>query len=788
MARTLFIVMGFASHQAWAEGYRRYTLKEKDIGTFGSRHQPHEVDLEIMSGDRWKFRMMAAIAELESKILQSDYDVVVVDGMLDVTVLVALVKSHYLARAQFPPAQRQQHQQPRCPKFLVYMHENQLTTPFTSQDRDYNKENPTHWHYGMAHWRSLMVADGFLFNSHTHLKDFSEALPKVINEQCPRDSVAWHLTRCLELLRRKCTVLPYGLELDELEGLVPDRTSSPSIRDGDEPDRQEGNVPVILWNARLEEDKDPATFLEMLHQARMRFSATANSVKARCRPFFRLVVLGNDPSKDHKWTRRVEEEFKAELLFCGWCDDRSEYARWLRNASIVVSTARHETFGASIVESVYCGGAIPLLPDRLSYPEMFPSSSPPNGGDSAYFYSNALGDGVIKLCELLELVANHPQAHKQAVSRARDAVSKYRWDVMGPVYDSFFSCIADGDSEDEAFIAEAGLKVRQSLVDSTHKDYEPTDTVENGSFCFENNQIQVISDAEDPRVQLYRPKSLRNHAEYNRQLTSFRESAIEPAVHGGRRAMVRMLEAVSMGAKIEILSFLATRELAGKVIATEKSDEQLNRWKFPIYICDNQEVMNATRGQKLNAGDSILALVQFPMISDLDELIANPPILILENVRNAENVGSILRTAFCLGIKSVVASPTAWAALRDTRAARCSMGTMFYHRYYRPPLSSLRSTIQQIQGGGITVYGVEIGDTAVPVRPHDGPDRRNWAAVLGNEDTGLSVEVAAACDTIVFVPQAHGDSLNVGHAAAITIFELGRHGPIPEHDGCAACT
>jgi len=194
-------------------------------------------------------------------------------------------------------------------------------------------------------------------------------------------------------------------------------------------------------------------------------------------------------------------------------------------------------------------------------------------------------------------------------------------------------------------------------------------------------------------------------------------------------------------------------------------------------------LLNEIRGQKLNAGDSILSMISFPVPSDLQELVDNPPILILEDVRNAENVGSILRTAFCLGITSIVASPTAWASLRDTRAARCSMGTIYYHRFYRA--SDLGKTIKAIQADGITVYGVEIGETARPVGPH-GIDP-NWAAVMGNEDLGLTQAAGKACDHIVFVPQAHGDSLNVGHAAAITLFELGREGPLPQHDGKAAC-
>ena len=270
--------------------------------------------------------------------------------------------------------------------------------------------------------------------------------------------------------------------------------------------------------------------------------------------------------------------------------------------------------------------------------------------------------------------------------------------------------------------------------------------------------------------------------------------------------MVRMLEAIALGANIQPISFLTTPELAEAVLvpAIEKNDRALASANVsatanpPIYTAD-KDVLNTIRGQKLNVGDAILSMVQFPVATSLDELLAHPPILILENVRNAENVGSILRTAFCLGIRSVIASSTAWAALKDSRAARCSMGTMYYHRYFQAVAASIGNvkdnnddadalvqTIQTLQNEGIQVYGIEIGDNAKPIAPH-GRDRK-WAAVMGNEDVGLSKKVATACDHIVYIPQAHGDSLNVGHASAIAMFELGRECPKLEHDGLAACT
>ena len=99
---------------------------------------------------------------------------------------------------------------------------------------------------------------------------------------------------------------------------------------------------------------------------------------------------------------------------------------------------------------------------------------------------------------------------------------------------------------------------------------------------------------------------------------------------------------------------------------------------------------------------------------------------------------------------------------------------------------SLNQTIREMQQANIRVYGIEIGDNAKPIAPHAGSGR-NWAAVMGNEDVGLSRRVASACNEIVFIPQAHGDSLNVGHAAAIAMFELGRGNMTKEKDGLAAC-
>jgi glycosyltransferase involved in cell wall biosynthesis len=55
----------------------------------------------------------------------------------------------------------------------------------------------------------------------------------------------------------------------------------------------------------------------------------------------------------------------------GYVASRNDYIKWLKRGTIVVSTAIQENFGMSVIEAVIMG-CFPLLPNRLSYPEIIP--------------------------------------------------------------------------------------------------------------------------------------------------------------------------------------------------------------------------------------------------------------------------------------------------------------------------------------------------------------------------------------------------------------------------------
>jgi len=129
----------------------------------------------------------------------------------------------------------------------------------------------------------------------------------------------------------------------------------------------------MLWNARLEEDKDPESFLQLLHQL-CDYYMNDNTPPPCC--YFRLIVLGKDPGKDEAYYNCLHHEFSKEMMILGFCPDREEYCKWIHRADIVVSMAEHKTFGIATVESIWYGNGkstmiVPSLPKRLSYPELF---------------------------------------------------------------------------------------------------------------------------------------------------------------------------------------------------------------------------------------------------------------------------------------------------------------------------------------------------------------------------------------------------------------------------------
>lgn len=67
----------------------------------------------------------------------------------------------------------------------------------------------------------------------------------------------------------------------------------------------------------------------------------------------------------------AREKLKEEILYFGYAENYDEYKKLVAICDILPVTSKHEFFGISVLEAA-SAGVVPLLPERLSYPEIFP--------------------------------------------------------------------------------------------------------------------------------------------------------------------------------------------------------------------------------------------------------------------------------------------------------------------------------------------------------------------------------------------------------------------------------
>ena len=169
----------------------------------------------------------------------------------------------------------------------------------------------------------------------------------------------------------------------------------------------------------------------------------------------------------------------------------------------------------------------------------------------------------------------------------------------------------------------------------------------------------------------------------------------------------------------------------------------------------------------------VLALARVPCAATPESLLALPRprfFVALDGLGNADNTGTIVRSAVALGAQALVVGETASHPYMR-RAVRSSMGAMFKLPYLLS--ADLAGTLAAMREAGIR---------CVAAHPRAGA-RRLWetdlvgdvCVVLGAEGPGLRPEIVAACDEAVTIPmEADVDSLNVASAAAVCFAEVQR--------------
>ena len=264
----------------------------------------------------WRIRGNSlSLAFEQAETLRQDYDLLLVTDMVDLNGLRGFVPE----LASLPT--------------VVYFHENQFAYPLQTE----NYLEPK-----IVNLYSALSADHIVFNSHYNRDSFITGVDTLLQKM--PDHVPPGLT---EKIENNSEIIPVPIAEKFFTG------NTRSVERG---------KPVLLWNHRWEYDKAPQRLYLALTELKQQGVA------------FKVNIIGPRFRRQPEIFAKLESDFQQEIINFGYLELAEDYLKVLQQSDIVLSTALHDFQGLALIEAI-ATGCIPLVPDRLNYPEYIPAAN-----------------------------------------------------------------------------------------------------------------------------------------------------------------------------------------------------------------------------------------------------------------------------------------------------------------------------------------------------------------------------------------------------------------------------
>ncbi len=187
---------------------------------------------------------------------------------------------------------------------------------------------------------------------------------------------------------------------------------------------------------------------------------------------------------------------------------------------------------------------------------------------------------------------------------------------------------------------------------------------------------------------------------------------------------------------------------------------------------EDRSVLAAMTAPASNQG--VVALCRPYQYRTVDALIANAVsgmknslIVLLDNITDPQNLGSIIRTAHCFGVNGVII-PKNRAAEVSPAVIKASAGAANHTPVAM--VTNLAATIQYLKEKGFWIYGA---DASWGVDISDCQEQGNMVLVMGSEGAGIRPLIRKSCDFLISIPlYGKVNSLNVSVAAGIILHHI----------------
>ncbi|MBW6410360.1 23S rRNA (guanosine(2251)-2'-O)-methyltransferase RlmB [Clostridium weizhouense] len=232
----------------------------------------------------------------------------------------------------------------------------------------------------------------------------------------------------------------------------------------------------------------------------------------------------------------------------------------------------------------------------------------------------------------------------------------------------------------------------------------------------------------------------------------------------GRNAVI---EALKTDRNIEVL-YLANSKLEGSINAIVKLAKEK---KILIKEVDKKKLDSLCNGAVHQGVIAKVTPYKYAEVSDIlslaEERGEKPFIVILDEVEDPHNLGSIIRTAELFGVHGIII-PKRRSASVSTMVYKSSVGAIEHVKVAK--VTNLNAVIDELKEKGIWIYGADIRAEEYSYQTDfSGP----CALIIGNEGKGISKLTLKKCDKLIKIPMVGKiNSLNASVAGGIMMYEV----------------
>ena len=215
---------------------------------------------------------------------------------------------------------------------------------------------------------------------------------------------------------------------------------------------------------------------------------------------------------------------------------------------------------------------------------------------------------------------------------------------------------------------------------------------------------------------------------------------------------------------LDTLSFFKVRYLVCTKKWISQHIELEERYKDELLISDQKNIDIIS---SLKTPPEVVAVMEKPKeITEIPKLKDNKYYLLLDEIQDPGNLGTIIRTCDWFGIYEIYASPTT-TDVYGPKVVQSTMGSLSRVRVHYLDLEQLIRSNREIKLIGTLLEGVPLATADIT---------GGGMILMGNEGNGISEKLKKYIDLPVTIPpenpERHPDSLNVAIATAIIVSKI----------------